>query len=119
MRPHAKHCTLLFLSACLAFTPACLNTAKLFGTGGSGNGPGFGGLVSATGASDSKIQLKWDPGTGAVKYNIYDANTLTLIDSVDQIQYLVTGLQPSKNYNFVVRAEDASGAEEKNVVKKA
>ncbi len=84
--------------------------------------PEFAGLESADVVSDKKIVLKWtvSPSTDVATYSIYNAFNLTqAIASTATGSFVVTGLTPATAYSFVVRAKDASGNEEKNVVQKS
>ena len=81
------------------------------------NAPTFGGLVSASATSSSKIQLSWvaSPTAGVTGYKIYLSRDLTnAIDTTTSTQYFVTGLTASTTYSFVVRAVGSNGVTDQN-----
>ena len=96
------------------------------GSGGSGspNGPATdttpptvpAGLTGIA-ASQTQVQLTWtastDSGTGVAGYRIFRGNSATALATVTGTTYSDTGLTPSTNYSYVVRAFDnASPANE-------
>ena len=84
--------------------------------------PIFGGLVSATTMSNSRIQLQWaaSPSSDLFQYKIYNAsNTNQAIATTTETTYVATGLNVGSNYTFLVRAIDSSANEDTNTVQKS
>jgi len=88
--------------------------------------PIFTGLAAAT-AGGTAVLLTWDAGSDlitapeALTYNIYATQgsapfdfRAPLTSVVGQTTNLVSGLAPSVEYHFIVRAKDAAGNEETN-----
>lgn len=92
--------------------------------------PDFGGLVSATGNGFTGIDLAWTTATdnqsasSDIVYLIYmsttsggeDFTTPSFTTSSGATTYTATGLDPSINYYFVVRARDKMGNVDGNIV---
>lgn len=67
-------------------------------------------VLTATAISYDRISLSWNDVTGAVKYNVYDANG-SLVDEITETSYVVTGLNPETNYCYTVTAVNDKGEE--------
>lgn len=88
--------------------------------------PVFAGLTAAASAPGGKVNLSWSAatddlsGSAAITYVVYGGETAPVVDSVPLAT--VTGAttatvlvpKPLTPYRFVVRAQDASGNQEKN-----
>ncbi len=95
--------------------------------------PNFTGVISATALSSSTIQLSWNAAVdnvtpaGSIVYDIYRAtnpgaqNFAVPNFSTDPgaTGYTVTGLSPSTTYYFVVRARDAAGNRDVNLIERS
>ena len=66
--------------------------------------------LTATATSYDRISLSWDPVDGAIKYNVYNGNTL-VAENVQGTSYVVTGLNPETNYCYTVTAVNDKGEE--------
>ena len=80
------------------------------GTGGDTEPPTVPGNLRSTGVTSSSVSLAWDPSTdnvGVVAYDVY--NGPSLAKSVTGTSTTVTGLAPSTQYAFTVKARDAAG----------
>lgn len=102
------------------------------GAGSAGKGdtaaPTFAGVKSATAMGEKQAVLAWDPasdnvtGAGAIAYRIYLAKTVGGQDFTKPYATtpagskgaVVSGLDASTTYSFVVRAVDEAGNEDKN-----
>lgn len=83
--------------------------------------PDFEGLKYAWTASHDKILLKWtpSPSTDISLYKVYYSYDLrTAIGSTIRNYFMVKNLTPGTEYEFVVRATDASGNEDTNQIAK-
>lgn len=88
----------------------------------AGNASGFGQTVSGKlltlPAAPNNLQVKnhspesvtfaWDPVRSAEKYIVYDENNRRLGEATET-HFTVSGLKPSKDYFFFVKAKNASG----------
>ncbi len=96
-------------------TFAGLQTATDSGTGGTVT------LTWNAGSDPDTIECNSDPST-PISYNVYHAGTsggqnFLVPDATTQLTNVdVTGLTDGNTYYFVVRAEDAAGNEESNVI---
>ena len=95
--------------------------------------PTFGGLLSATPVSATRIDLAWSPAsdlvatTANIVYLVYMATTSggesfsspSFTTSAGATTYSVTGLNPNTTYSFVVRADDGAGNREVNTIEKS
>lgn len=111
------------------------NTVQRSATTASGadtTPPNFTGVISATAVSSSAIDLTWNaavddvtPAAGIV-YDIYYATSSggqsfavpNVSTPPGELTHRVTGLQASTTYYFVVRARDASGNRDVNLVER-
>jgi alpha-tubulin suppressor-like RCC1 family protein len=60
--------------------------------------------------TDTTVSLSWTAATdniGAIKYEIYQGTTL--LNTVMNTSYMVTGLKPNTAYSFTVKSKDAAG----------
>ncbi|MDY0004890.1 MAG: fibronectin type III domain-containing protein, partial [Polyangia bacterium] len=95
--------------------------------------PNFTGVITATAASSSAIDLTWNaavdnvtPAAGIV-YDIYFSTSAggqsfavpNASTPPGEISYRVTGLTASTTYYFVVRARDASGNRDANLIERS
>jgi hypothetical protein len=95
--------------------------------------PNFTGVIPATAASSSAIDLTWNaavdnvtPAAGIV-YDIYFSTSAggqsfavpNASTPPGEISYRVTGLTASTTYYFVVRARDASGNRDANLIERS
>ena len=92
--------------------------------------PTFAGLVSATGVSNTQIELSWAPASddvtdaAALVYDIYQAASAealgygspTYTSAAGAGGFTVFGLNPGTTYWFAVRARDAAGNRDDNTV---
>jgi len=92
--------------------------------------PTFAGLVSATGVSNTQIELSWAPASddvtdaAALVYDIYQAASAETLDygspsytsAAGAGGFTVFGLTPGTTYWFAVRARDAAGNRDDNTV---
>lgn len=91
--------------------------------------PQFAGLIDIVALSDTEVMLFWAPATDndTNQYDIYYdicysemerdcLNNFIAIKSISGLvyNYKITGLTPSKNYYFLVRARDLSGNRDNN-----
>ncbi len=90
--------------------------------------PTFNGLVSAVAIDTNTITLTWSAATDPslpITYLIYQATTSGTENyslptyTTQTTTFNVTGLNPSTNYYFVVRAQDNSGNIDSNIVEKS
>lgn len=90
------------------------------GTGsGSGGGTGGGGTttlaaptgVATSGATTSTMLISWNAVTGAASYNVYRGGNKTNALPVTTTSFTDTGLSPSTQYSWTVKAVDGSGVE--------
>jgi hypothetical protein len=90
---------------------------------------GFAGLINATPAIEAAT-LTWSAATGTgVTYNVYEGtassaeNFASSVTNTSALTVLITGLYPGSNspitYFFIVRASDACGSSESNIVEKS
>ncbi|GGI57670.1 fibronectin type III domain-containing protein [Winogradskyella haliclonae] len=66
--------------------------------------------LTASNVTTSSVVLSWSASTdnvGVTGYDVYQG--ATLLTTVTSTGYMVTGLSPSTNYTFNVRAKDAAG----------
>ncbi len=92
--------------------------------------PNFGGVVTATAASEEAIFLAWAAAMDAqatpaeITYAVYDASATggqdfgnpLLVTEPGAVTDLLTGLLPSSDHFIVVRARDLHGNEDNNTV---
>ena len=95
--------------------------------------PVFGGLVSATAASATSIDLAWAAATddysppANIVYDIYIGSSAGAEDYTAPLftsapgatTYKLSGLKPTTAYYVVVRARDQAGNRDKNIVEKS
>jgi hypothetical protein len=94
--------------------------------------PTFAGLTTATPVNATTIALGWAAGTddvsapGALVYDVYRATTAggqsfaapTYTTAPGATSFVADGLAPATTYHFVVRARDAAGNRDANVVER-
>jgi len=114
----------------LGFIPACSNSFDNTGSA-STSAPSFGGLTSATpGSAVREIILAWSPasdssGTG-ITYLIFQTNAGAGAENLgspdytttDPTGFVVSGLQSSNQYWFIVQAQDGTGAVDGNATER-
>ncbi len=79
----------------------------------------FDGIQSITDLGASSVRVDWTPNTIASYYSVYEVTgspVLVGLVSAPASSFTVTGLSPSTTYTYRVRAADASGTVESNVV---
>ncbi|WP_234859529.1 reprolysin-like metallopeptidase [Aquimarina aquimarini] len=82
------------------------------GGGGDTQAPTVPSGLTASNITATTASLSWNASTdnvGVTGYNIYQANTV--IGTVSNTSYQVTGLSPNTTYSFSVKAKDAAGNE--------
>ena len=71
--------------------------------------------LSGSAASSTQIDLSWNSATdtpsGVSHYDIYDADTNSLIATTAATSYSDTGLSPGQTYRYYVKAVDVAGNE--------
>ncbi|MFE7275529.1 carbohydrate binding domain-containing protein [Streptomyces sp. NPDC057623] len=80
------------------------------GGGSDGQAPSVPGGLRSTGKTSSSVSLTWNASTdnvGVTGYDIYRGSSQVL--SVSGTSATVSGLSPSTNYSFTVKARDAAG----------
>ncbi|WP_109505420.1 fibronectin type III domain-containing protein [Nocardioides speluncae] len=78
--------------------------------GGDTQAPTVPGNPRSTGATSTSISLAWDASSdnvGVAGYDVYNGSTMAT--SVTGTTATVTGLAPSTEYTFTIRARDAAG----------
>jgi hypothetical protein len=107
------------------------------GTAGGGSGdqtaPDFSGATSATAKSETRIELVWDAANdetspaSRIAYAVYASTTPGGQDFTKPLSIspagatgaLMSGLDPSSTYHFVVRARDEAGNEDANATERS
>jgi len=68
--------------------------------------------LSGSASSPTQINLSWTTATDNVsvsRYNIYNADTATLLIAVSSTSYSFTGLTPNTTYRYYIKAYDQAG----------
>jgi len=90
------------------------------------NAPGFDGVQSASYVR-SRVVLEWEPASdphGPITYKIYrsesaELSNLTLVGTSWSLSYPDYDCEPGKTYYYIVRAQDAAGNEDDNLITKS
>ncbi|WP_295850610.1 PHB depolymerase family esterase [uncultured Xylophilus sp.] len=67
--------------------------------------------VTTSGATANSMQIQWSAVSGAAGYNVYRGGTKANATPVGGTAFTDTGLAPSTNYSWTVRATNSSGGE--------
>ena len=81
----------------------------------------FDGIQSITDLGASSVRVDWTPNTSASYYAVYEVTgdpVLVGLVSAPASNYVVTGLLPNTAYKYRVRAADAAGTVESNIISK-
>lgn len=70
-------------------------------------------VATAIASSDSSVLVVWNAVENAVAYNLYEGTEL-IAEGIDDIQYIVTGLQPNTEYCYSLTAVSTTAESEKS-----